>query len=157
MYCSAYAAAGYLKNIPHFQDKKKVYVMGETGIFEELHNVGIRIFDNEVNTNNNNNTLHPLCTLHTYIHTRISSSLVLSQSNRWWSLSFISISILYLYTSISIDLLIYWFTCIYANGQSHNGRKTWHDIDQIQIDKEVHPYELIHHPKRNNLFVYISI
>ncbi|SGY46199.1 BQ5605_C001g00396 [Microbotryum silenes-dioicae] len=42
IFSSAYASAAYLKNVLNFPAEKKVYVIGEKGIEDELDSVGIR-------------------------------------------------------------------------------------------------------------------
>ncbi|RHZ87076.1 hypothetical protein Glove_40g63 [Diversispora epigaea] len=57
IFCSSYAAAYYLKNVVKFPSDKKVYVIGESGITEELSIEGIQYCgsdeDNQVYTNGN--------------------------------------------------------------------------------------------------------
>ena len=42
IFTSAFASAAYLKNVLKFPEDKKVYVIGEKGIEDELDDVGIK-------------------------------------------------------------------------------------------------------------------
>jgi ribonucleotide monophosphatase NagD (HAD superfamily) len=42
IFTSAYASAAYLKTVLNFPEDKKVYVIGERGVEEELDAVGIK-------------------------------------------------------------------------------------------------------------------
>lgn len=44
IFCSAYSSAVYIKRVLKLPTDKKVYVIGEAGIEEELQNEGVRYF-----------------------------------------------------------------------------------------------------------------
>lgn len=44
IFCSAYSCAVYIKRVIKLPEDKKVYVIGESGIEEELRSEGVRFF-----------------------------------------------------------------------------------------------------------------